>query len=147
MVGWLLLVPTHPYLIIGPGAKILHQMPFALTSEWRIVYWQIIALMITQWPLKVMMVMPRFARIRQSLAVAVRILGILILTVLVQVRSFFVPTAALTTENLRALEGINTAINFGFRVVLIITVLKLAVDLWKLLSGAQQKQPGCVTVL
>jgi len=146
MVGWMLAVPTHPYLIIGPGAKIAHGMPFGLTPEWRIFYWQIIGLLVAMWPLKVMMLMPRFARIRQSLDVAVHILGILVVLVIVQVRSYFVPAGAITVENMKTLAGINAGINLGFKVVLFIMVLKLAQMIWQVLRGTQVRKAGCAVV-
>jgi hypothetical protein len=145
-VGWLLAVPTHPYLIIGPGAKLAHGMPFGLTPEWRIFYWQIIGLLVAMWPLKVMMLMPRFARLRQSFDVAVHLLGIMILAVMVQVRSYFVPATTLTMESMKTLAGINAGITFGFKVALLISVLKLAWDLWQMMRGSQHRKAGCAAV-
>ncbi len=50
MVGWLLAVPNHPFLIIGPGVKILHNTPFGLTPEWHVFYWQFLGLLIAMLP-------------------------------------------------------------------------------------------------
>ncbi len=146
MVGWLLAVPAHPYLIIGPGVHLAQQSPFSLTPEWRSFYWPIIGLLVAMWPLKIMMMMPRFARLRQSLDAAVHILGIFVVLVIVQARSYFVPAGALTVENMKTLAGINSGINLGFKVVLMIMVLKLAWMLWEVLSGSPQKKTGCAVV-
>ncbi len=35
----------HPYLIVGPGMKVLHDTPFALTG-WHVIYWQFLGLLI-----------------------------------------------------------------------------------------------------
>ena len=70
-----------------------------------------------------------------------------VLVVIVQVRSYLVPEASATVDNLKALPGINAGINLGFKVVLAITVIKLVWDLWRMASGAPQRQTGCVTVL
>ncbi len=146
MVAWLLAVPAHPYLIIGPGVHLAQHMPISITPEWRSFYWPIIGLLVAMWPLKVMMMMPRFARMRQSLDVGVHILGILVVVVILQARSYFFPAGALTVENMKTLEGINTGINFGFKVVLTIMVLKLAWMIWQVLRGKQVSKVGCAAV-
>jgi hypothetical protein len=146
MVAWMLAVPAHPYLIIGPGVHLAQQSPFSLTPEWRSFYWPIIGLLVAMWPLKIMMMMPRFARIRQSLDVAVHILGILVVLVIVLARSYFVPAGALTVENMKTLAGINTGINLGFKVVLLIMLLKLASMIWQVLRGSPQRKAGCAVV-
>jgi hypothetical protein len=147
VVVWLLAVPSHPYLLFGPGAKFIHQSPFALTPEWHVVYWQIIALLIAIWPLKVMMMLPSMARWRRALDIGIHVLGICVLLVLVQVRTYLVPSTSATLENLKGLAGINVGINLGFKVVLAISVIKLVWDLWRIASGAPQRQAGCATVL
>jgi hypothetical protein len=45
---WLLLVPRHPYLLLGPGALYLASSPFQLAPVWVPVYWCIVALNILQ---------------------------------------------------------------------------------------------------
>jgi hypothetical protein len=142
---WLLAVPNHPYLIIGPGAKIVHGMPFGLTPEWHVFYWQIMGLLIAMLPLKILILVPSLQCVRGWLQLGVNAMGILILAVMVQVRSFFVAGAAISPENLRALEGINASITLGFKVVLAISVLKFLWDLWKEITGGQHRRAGYVT--
>jgi hypothetical protein len=98
MIVWLLAVPNHPYLIIGPGAKMVHGMPFGVTPEWHVFYWQIIGLLIAMLPLKVAMLLPPLRRVRGWLQLAVNGMGILILVVMVQVRSFFVAGNEISAE-------------------------------------------------
>jgi len=45
---WLLLVPHHPYLLLGPGALYIAASPFQLAPVWVPVYWCIVALNILQ---------------------------------------------------------------------------------------------------
>src|SRR5258708_16532182 len=110
IVVWLLAVPNHPYLIIGPGAKMVRGMPFGLTPEWHVFYWQIVGLLILMLPLKAAMVLPSLRRVRGSLQLAINALGILILVVMVQIRTFFVAGTEISAENLRSLAGVNTSI-------------------------------------
>ena len=124
LLVWLLMVPNHPYLIIGPGARILHGSPFGLTPEWHAFYWQIIALLAAMLPLKVMMMLPALSRWRRHLQLAVNAIGIGVLAVMVTVRTFFVPGVSITPQTLHSLSSINQSITLGFEVVLAISVLK-----------------------
>ena len=47
-LGWLLLVPAHPYLIMGPGAYLLRQSPFTISPALMQFFWCIVALNIFQ---------------------------------------------------------------------------------------------------
>ncbi len=134
VIVWLLAVPYKPYLILGPGAGYLHAMPFGLSPEWHIFYWQIIGLMLVQLVLKTVMLFLQSARQwRKGVDIAVHVMGILILTVMVQARSYFVPGSTAGAMSLKDLASINSAINLGFKVVLAITVVKLLWDIWKMI--------------
>jgi hypothetical protein len=45
---WLLLIPQHPYLIMGPGALYLRVSPFQLAPVWMQFFWCLVALSIFQ---------------------------------------------------------------------------------------------------
>jgi len=45
---WLLLVPQHPYLLLGPGAAYLHASPFQLAPVWVQFFWWVVALNLLQ---------------------------------------------------------------------------------------------------
>ncbi|HTF68008.1 MAG TPA: hypothetical protein VK638_35540 [Edaphobacter sp.] len=64
IVVWLLGVPNHPYLIIGPGAKVVNGIPFGLTPDWHVFYWQIVGLLIAMLPLKMAKLLPSLRRVR-----------------------------------------------------------------------------------
>ena len=147
MVLWLLAVPNHPYLIIGPGVKILHDTPFALTPEWHIIYWQFVGLLIAMLPLKAAMLLPSLRNARGWLQLAVKALGILILVLMVQVRTFFVSGSSITAESLHSLQGINAGITFGFKVALAISAIKFLWDLWQEISTGQHRRADYVAVL
>lgn len=144
MVVWLLAVPNHPYLIIGPGAKMVSGTPFGLTPEWHIFYWQIVGLLIAMIPLKIAMLLPPMRRVRGWLQLAVNAMGILILVVMVQVRTFFVAGSDISADTLRSLAGINTGITLGFKIALAISVIKFLYDLWKEITADQHRRTGYV---
>jgi len=147
MISLLLAVPSHPYLLIGPGARIVHGTPFGLTPEWHVSYWQIVGLLIAMLPLKTAMLFSGLRRWRPVLQIVVRAIGMLILVVIVQVRTFFVAAGQLTAENMRSLEGMNAAMTLAFKVVLAITAVKFVWDLWQLLRGGAERKVGVVAVL
>ena len=93
-------------------------MPFGLTPEWHVFYWQIMGLLILMLPLKAAMVLPSLRRVRGWLQLAVNAMGILILVVMVQVRSFFVAGTDISAGTLKSLAGINGGITLGFKIAL-----------------------------
>jgi hypothetical protein len=48
LLDWLLLIPYHPWLLMGPGAVILDSSPYQLAPVWWQFYWSIVALNIVQ---------------------------------------------------------------------------------------------------
>lgn len=144
MVVWLLAVPNHPYLIIGPGAKMVNGMPFGLTPEWHVFYWQIIGLLIAMLPLKLAILLPAMRRVRGWLQLAVNAMGILILVIMVQVRTFFVAGTEVSAETLHSLAGINAGITVGFKLALAISVIKFLYDLWKEITADQHRRTNYV---
>jgi hypothetical protein len=143
VIVWLLAVPYKPYLLLGPGVGYLHAMPFGLTSEWHIFYWQIIGLLLVQLGLKTVMLFLHGARRwRKGVEIVVQVMGILIITIMVQARSYFVPRTTSETMSLKDLATINTAINLGFKMVLAICVVKLLWDIWQLIVHSDAKDNG-----
>jgi len=47
-LGWLLLLPSHPYLIMGPGAYLLRESPFTLSPALMQFFWWVVALNVIQ---------------------------------------------------------------------------------------------------
>jgi hypothetical protein len=47
-LAWLLLVPRHPFLLLGPGVAFLHVTPFQLAPVWMYFYWGLVGLCVLQ---------------------------------------------------------------------------------------------------
>jgi hypothetical protein len=45
---WLLLIPGHPYLLMGPGAYFLNSLPYHLAPVWVPVFWCAVAVNVLQ---------------------------------------------------------------------------------------------------
>jgi len=147
MIVWLLAVPNQSYLMFGPGARLVHGMPFSLTPEWHVFYWQIIGLLIAMLPLKAAILLPSLRRARGWLHLAVNALGILIVAVMVQVRTLFVAGNGISAEGLRSIEGINAGITLAFEVALALSLVKFVWDLWKEISAEQHRRTDYAAVL
>jgi hypothetical protein len=147
MVVWLLAVPNHPYLIVGPGMKVLHDTPFALTPEWHVIYWQFLGLLIAMLPLKAAMLLPSLRHARGWLQLAVKALGILILVIMVQVRTFFVSGSSISAQNLHSLQGINNGITLSFKLALAISAVNFLWELWQEISAGQHRRAHYAAVL
>jgi hypothetical protein len=46
LLAWLLLVPRHPYLLLGPGAWVLASLPYKLAPVWWPYYWMLVAIQV-----------------------------------------------------------------------------------------------------
>jgi hypothetical protein len=144
---WLLAIPYKPYLILGPGLGYMREMPFGLTPEWHIFYWRIIVLLGIQLVLKTVMLFLREARRwRKGVDIVVHVVGILILTVMVQARSYFVPGTSAGAMSVEDLVVVNTAMNLAFKIALAISVVKLLWEVWQMIVGSHEQRGDCVAV-
>ena len=144
---WFLAVPYRPYLLLGPGVGYLHGLPFGLTPEWHIFYWQIVALMAVQLMLKTAILFINGSRWCKSVDIVVQAVGILAIGVMVQARSYFVPAANSSRMSLQNLAFLNTSLNLAFKLVLAICLVKLLWDVWKLIISSNLEQKSRVVVL
>jgi hypothetical protein len=148
VIAWLLAVPYKPFLILGPGVGYVRGLPFGLTPEWHIFYWQIVGLMVVQLGLKTVMLFLQKARQwRKGVDLVVHIVGIFILTVMVQARSYLVPGTSAGAMSVQDLVVINNSLNLAFKLVLAISVVKLLWDVWKMVTESHDAKPGRVPVL
>jgi hypothetical protein len=146
MIFWLLSIPTHPYLVLGPGGS-LRGLPFGLSPEWHIFYWQIIGLLVLMLPLKIVALFRGAAKWRKGLELATQAIGILILVVMVQARTYFAPShTGEGLPNLTNLASVNYSVNLGFKIALAVTVVKFLWDLWQVIVSSRASQKGFVTV-
>ncbi|HXC96900.1 MAG TPA: hypothetical protein VNU92_14455 [Edaphobacter sp.] len=145
MLLWVLAVPTHPYLILGPGGTV-HGMPFGLSPEWRIFYWQIVGLLSVMLALKFCIVFARSMNWIKGLGLVTQTVSLLILVVIVQARTYFVYVPGHGLPNAETLASLNYTVSLGFKVALAIASIKLAVDLWQMFVGPRSTQGGVVRV-
>jgi hypothetical protein len=145
MIGWLLAVPNHPYLVLGPGAS-LNRLSLGLTPDWHVFYWQIIGLLVLMLPVKATALFVA-EKWRKGLDLTAQAIGILVLVVLVQARSYLVPLRdGSNMPSLANLAQVNYSVNLGFKIVLAVCVVKFLWDIWEALTGSRRNAAGFVGV-
>jgi hypothetical protein len=145
MIAWLLAVPNHPFLVLGPGAS-LNRLSLGLTPDWHIFYWQIIGLLVLMLPVKAMALFVA-EKWRRGLDLTAQAIGILVLVLLVQARSYLVPLRdGSHLPSLANLAQVNYSVNLGFKIVLAISLVKFLWDIWEAILGSRRKATGFVGV-
>jgi len=78
---------------------------------------------------------------------ATQAIGILVLVVMVQARTYFAPVSSgERLSSLANLASVNYSVNLGFKIALVVMVVKFVWDLWQAIVGARSGQKGFVTV-
>jgi hypothetical protein len=128
---YVLAIPHHPYLVLGPGALFLNKLSAGFAPVWRPFYIAIIVLLLAQLAIKLIALTRDYHRWEPPLELITKVLGLVPTALLAFNRVYFVPVAS--TANLRALAQINYWMNVSFRIVLLIVVLGLLVETWQYL--------------
>jgi hypothetical protein len=144
-LGWLLLIPKYPWLILGPGAFYLDQTPYQLAPVWTQFYWCIIALNILQngWNVENLLrgKWQKPQPVKQVVFKAVPLFAFLIMVVAPNHLLILLKHPALNQVRYGAqLNAINQYVYGSFLVLAAITVLQLAWDLLRLYMAAYHKR-------
>jgi hypothetical protein len=142
---WLLLVPRHPYLLLGPGAYVLQALPVQLAPVWIQFYWWIIALNVLQLGWRcVDLIRGSWRGERPGQHLVFKIFGLIPLALMLTVRDQAYFTLRSPEVNQAhygaALATINHAVHLGLLVVSVIVVAQLLWDLGKMGVDAYRKR-------
>lgn len=135
-LGWLLLIPHYPFLMLGPGVAVLKVSPYQLSPAWWTFFWWIVALNILQIAWKCIDLArdkwQRPGRVQQIVFKVVGLIPILILLtapghIYISLKS----SAADALHDSQNLAQINNAIHLAFSVICAIVILQLLFDIGK----------------
>lgn len=133
-LGWLLLVPGHPFLLLGPGAFYLNLQPIELGPVWWQFYWCVVALNVVQVGWKCLDLLTgewQGSHLVQHLVT--KVLGLVPLALLQTVPNHLLfvlkDPVANETKYAATLYSINEGTHKGLAVVCAIVVLQLLWDL------------------
>ncbi|MGA9583856.1 MAG: hypothetical protein WBQ95_00935 [Terracidiphilus sp.] len=145
LMAWLLLIPSHPFLLMGPGVVVLRIAPYQLSPVWWTFYWWIVGLNVLQLAWKIIDLArgqwQQPALIRQIIFKAV---GVIPIAILLSVRDhIYVVLKNPSTDQLHYghnLDVINNSIHLGFSVICAIVVLQLAWEIGQLVWKAYRRR-------
>jgi len=129
--GYVLLIPSYPFLIIGPGAFYLRSLSVADAPIWHTFFVVLIALLSFQLVMKILALRGGPQPWQVPLEFLTRIMGAALMAVLAFAKTYFIPIGP--TANLQAVAETTRYMNLGFRMVFLIVVIALAIDAWKIL--------------
>ena len=144
-LGWVLLIPHYPVLLMGPGVALLHASPYQLAPVWWTFFGWIVALGIMQIVAKCIDLArgtwERPSRIQQ---IVFKIVGLIpVLVLLAAPAHMYVSLKNPVTDQAQVthnLDQVNNAIHLGFSVICAIVVLQLAFDIGKLIAEAYRRR-------
>ncbi|MGA7106820.1 MAG: hypothetical protein WBV28_24610 [Terracidiphilus sp.] len=141
---WLLLIPQHPFLVMGPGVVFLDAGPFQLAQAWWTFFWWIVALSVLQIAWHSVDLARGTWRHRSKLEhIAVKVFGLAPLVLMLDVRDkvyVLLKNPAVDRAHYgSALESINKSVHLGLLVVTTIVALQLA---WEIAQAMVQISRG-----
>jgi hypothetical protein len=127
---YVLEIPAHPYLVLGPGEIVLHIFPVAFAPIWHTFYILILITLVLQLFAKILALTPTFDRWQSALDLLTKLFGVASTAFLATIKTYFVATSP--SANQAMLANLNHWVNFSFRILLAIAVIDLLVGAWKL---------------
>jgi hypothetical protein len=131
LILYVLAIPNHPYLVLGPGAGFLDKLSAGFGPVWRVFYIAMLISLLAQLAVKVMALARGSDRWQAPLNLLTKLFGAVPTALLAFTKVYFVPTSL--AANLHTLIQINYWLNVSFRIVLVIVVMDLLVESWQYL--------------
>ncbi len=133
---WLLLIPSHPFLMLGPGVVFLKVVPYQLSPAWWAFFWWLIALNIVQIVWKCIDLLrgkwSQPSRIQQVVSKTLGLIPIVILLTAPGHIYLSLKNPALDQARYgQSLDQANNGIHSAFVVICAIVLLQLIFDLGK----------------
>jgi hypothetical protein len=142
---WWLLVPNHPYLLVGPGVFYWHTSPFQFAPVWVQIYWWVVAVNVVQvaWCSAELM-RGSWPRPRTAQNIVVSASGLIPITLLLSVPGHaFVLLKHPALDQARygtTLDSMNKSLYMGAELIFAIVVLRLAWEIGRLGLEAYRKR-------
>ena len=131
-VLWMLYVmaiPAHPFLILGPGANVFRSMGVGLAPVWHTFFVLLIVMLSVQLVMKIAALRSNGQALVKPLDFVANVVGTIALSFLAFSRQLIVSSSP--TADLQQLASVNHALSLAFKIALLFGVLGLASELWK----------------
>jgi hypothetical protein len=148
-LGWLLLIPKHPWLLMGPGAFVLDALPYRLAPVWVPIYWSLVVLNILQlaWSAQ-NLARGKWQEPHPVARFVFKIIGLVPVILLLSAKDHItvvLKQPALDAAHYAAPLGIiNLYILRSFQVITAIVALQLVWDLWQLVREDYRKRAAAM---
>jgi hypothetical protein len=148
-LAWLLLIPQHPYLIMGPGAAYLRVSPFQLAPVWAQVFLCLVAVNIVQmgWNVESLL-RGRWQRPQPVKNIVIKAIGLIPLAVLLAARdhaSVLLKNPLLDQARFgEALSNINNAINGVAVLICAIVAIQLVWDIVQMILSFYRRRAAAI---
>jgi hypothetical protein len=130
-IAYVLAIPGHPFLLFGPSMIYLSKLSVTFAPAWHTYYILLLVLLGFQLVTKILALNPSFDHWKSPLDLVTQLFGVAATAFLASMKTYFVATSP--SANQVALANVNHWIGFSFRIVLIIVLLTLLIDAWRLL--------------
>ena len=130
-IAYVLEIPRHPFLILGPSELYLRKFSVTFAPIWHTFYILLIVLLVFQLVTKIFALNTSFDSWKTPLDLVTKLFGVAATAFLATMKTYFVATSP--TTNLAALANVNHWMGTSFRIVLVIVLLQLLIEAWKLL--------------
>jgi hypothetical protein len=128
---YVLAIPTHPYLILGPGLLVLRTFSVTFAPAWHTFYLLLLVVLAVQLITKTLALNATYDDWKSALDLVTKFTGVATAAYLASMKTYLVATSP--SANQQALTSVNHSIGIGFRIVLVIVFLQLLIGAWKLL--------------
>lgn len=137
---WLLLIPQHPFLLLGPGAAYLKDGPVVLLPVLLWFYWSVVVLNAIQFLWQGYIILSDQWQQESSLQhIAKEVMGLVPIAILLAAPGkMYLAANPLATHGLPAglsVAELNHYIFVGFAIIGLIKVVQFAWELWQALTG------------
>jgi hypothetical protein len=130
---YLLALPGHPYLFLGPGAWYIKQLPYGLAPVWHTFYWMVVWLNVLQIVLKSVALLRSARPWRRLMKLVEQGVGLLPLAILLRTSEYVVFVRPATdAQQAQLVSTMNLGIHRGLEVVATLVTLKLLWDVWEM---------------
>ena len=146
---WLLMIPKHPYLLMGPGAYYLASLPYRLAPVWVPAYWCVVALSVLQvgWN-GLNLYRGRWQKPQRAMHLVYKALGMVPIILLLAAKdhaTVLLKNPALDQARYGAtLDGINQSTNWSVALICAIAGFQLLWGIAKIILNAYRERAAAV---
>lgn len=126
---YVLAIPEHPFLILGPGAAVMRSIGVGLAPVWHPFFIVLIVMMCVQLAMRILALLPGEQALVKPLDILANVVGIVGVGLLAFAPQIIVSSSP--AADLQQLATVNHAIALGFRVALFFSIAGLIAEIWK----------------